>query len=661
MDSIINHLETLDSKSLRKYVKEMPIKQLRSVKLELDKRYETVGDTGLSDFRYDELEHYLNKRDKVDVDKEYQGADGETGVFGVDDEDKVKLPYFMGSAMKIKPTDGKKLVTWLKNNKADEYLISAKLDGISCLAVYEDGQPVKLYTRGRKGTYGKNISYLNNLLSTIPKTLNENIAVRGELVMPLKTFEKKYSKDYENPRSIVQGLVSSKNKSVADLHFVVYEILNDKVVPPPSVQFDHLDELGFEVAKHHLIDNISIENLTTIIIDYKATSDYQLDGIIVQSNVPVKRTNKKYPTYLFSYKIDGSGVEVKVTDIEWNIGKWKTITPILIFEPVVIDGSTIRRATAHTASHVVKDGLGIGAIIRILKSGDIIPQYVEVIKRAKNVKLPTEYEWEWDKNKVNIIATSNEEIDKLSCIKRLASFFKKTETHEFGIAKVTKMFDNGMDSLVKIFEASEQQIIDAVESKAIGTKMYKNVRKLLTNPNMADIIGSSGAAGKGISSERVEQLLAHIPDIFDRGINITKDNMNEFKNEILAIPGFADITASIVVENLYWSSAFYNVIKMLSVVDEKLSEKPPKVLSSRLNGQLFTVTGFTDKTSDYTKKMLDTIVAEGGTWSVKFSSKTTSVIASSKSLENRSSKLKKAEDSGLRIYDMNTFLDEVFR
>ena len=206
MDSLINHLETLDSKSLRKYVKEMPIKQLRSVKLELDKRYETVGDTGLSDFRYDELEHYLNKRDKVDVDKEYQGADGETGVFGVDEEDKVKLPYFMGSAAKVKINDEKKIVAFVKKNKsADGYLVSEKLDGISCLAIYEDGQPVKLYTRGRKGTHGKNISFLGGKVPTIPKSLDENIAVRGELVMPLKTFEKKYSKDYEHPRSIVQG------------------------------------------------------------------------------------------------------------------------------------------------------------------------------------------------------------------------------------------------------------------------------------------------------------------------------------------------------------------------------------------------------------------------------------------------------------------------
>lgn len=651
METIIKELEKVSATTVKKRAQTMPITELRALKKKLDALYET-GDTGLSDFRYDEIEKILIKRDKVNVDNEF---------IGDDDEETFKLPYFLGSMQKVKPNDSKKLEKWLKSNPAEGYMISSKLDGISCLVVYQSGNSPKVYTRGRKGTHGRDISWLVGKVPTIPTSVNTDIAVRGELVMPLNIYESKYSKDYDNSRSIVQGLICGYKKGVKDLHFVSYEILNDSLVPSPEIQFKILKDTGFEVVHHQIITDPTVTNLSEILVDYNDNSPYRLDGIIVQSNVPVKRVNKKYPPYALAFKIDGEGADVEVIEVEWNVGQWNTLDPKIVYKETMIGGFKNTHANAHNARKIVDDKIGPGAIVHIIRSGDLIPHLWETVKPAKKAAMPTEFEWEWDTNHVNektglskkIIAIGPE-ADRLACIKRIGGFFKKLEIKELGPARIEKMYDNHLDSVIRILGATEEEIVTAVESSAIGVKIHKNIRKGLTNPNIAEIVGASGVLGQGVGRERVESLVSEIPDIFVQGMTEDKATLTK---QIQAINGFGDIITEMIVDNLYWASAFATSVEMLSTRSVKVP--PPKVLSDRLKDQLYVVTGFTEKSSVAAKDVLETIVSEGGAWTTKWTKAVTGVIAGGKSLEKGSSKITKAEKSDLPVYDVDNFIKDV--
>ncbi len=656
MNTIINNLEKVSAATVKKRAKDMPITELRALKKELDSRYEK-GATGLSDFRYDEIEKILIKRDNINVDKEF-GAGGED-----DDEEKFKLPYFMGSMEKVKPKDTKKLANWMKKNTTDDgYMVSAKLDGISCLAVYPGGgEPPKVYTRGRKGTHGRDISWLVGKMASIPTSLDEALAVRGELVIPLDIYREKYAKEYDNSRSIVQGLIGSYNKGVKDLRFVTYEVVDDEVVPPPVDQFEALEETGFEVVQHTLIDDPSVENLTEILLDYNTDPSYRIDGIIIQSNVPVNRTNKKFPPYAFAFKIDGEGVDVEVKEVIWNVGTWRTLDPKIRYKETMIGGFKNEYATAHNARKIFDEGIGPGAIIHIIRSGDVIPYIWETKKKGKTSGMPTNFEWAWDYDHVGKdgvpkkIVGTGPEVERLACIKRLHTFFKKMEVNELGEKRVVKMSDNGMNTLIKILGASLAQIIEAVESKAIGTKIHKNIRKLLTNPDIPEIVGASGVLGQQIGRKRAITLAENIPDIFKKAATT---NLEDIKAEIMAVPGFGDVVGETVSQNIYWASVFATAVEMLSTRDVSLIDTGPVVTGDRFAGKTFVVTGFTSKSSPEAKDVLDTITSEGGTWTTSWSKSVDGLIAGGKSLEKGSSKITKAEKADIPVYDVGEFLKE---
>lgn len=651
MDKLINSLQQMSVFEVENKARKMKLEKLTDLVGELNERYET-GDTGLSDSRFDVLDEVLKDRANIDAEKDFVGTGEDSGVAG---DEKTKLPFFMGSASKIKPTDEKKLENWLKKNKSPQgYALSGKLDGISCLAVYKKGSQPLLYTRGRKGTHGRDISFLVEKVPSIPNTLEVDIVVRGELVMPKKTFERKYKNDYENARAIVQGLVGSKKQGVKDLHFVSYEVLRDKNAPRPEEQFAILDELGFEVVEHEIVDELNIQLLSEKIVQYKSQSPYLLDGIILQSNKPVNRTSKKYPDYMFAFKIDGDPVEVEVEEIQWNIGKWKTLAPRIRYKRTKIDNCWNEYATAHTANHVYKDKLGPGAVINIVRSGDITPQYVSVVKPAKKPSMPENLTWHWDSNHTHIIADDSEEVNRLACIKRIRMFMKNLEVNEFGPARIELLYDNGMNTLIKVLSGTEEDFVRCVKSQAIGSKMYKNISLLLTNPNIPEIVGASGILGEKIGREMSEKLVDGIPNIFKLGLNPSE----QLRKKILSLPGFGCITGEMVFKNIYWASMFARLVEGIST---KSTEKKSniEVVGDRFKGMTFVVTGFTQKSSAEAKEILDTITSNGGSWTTKWSKGVSGVIASNKSLEKGSNKIDKAESLNIPVYDLDTFLETV--
>ena len=318
-------------------------------------------------------------------------------------KDDVELPYFLGSMDKIRPyidNEVNKFKKWQKTYKKP-YYISDKLDGISALLVYSFDDNVSMYTRGTAIT-GKNISpiikYLNNIpsIEDIKKFCkhykfqgkNNYIAFRGELVMSKDRFIKKWSKSKKNMRNTIGGLVNSKkiNPELArDTHFVCYNILDPNTFI--EKQYNVIKMLsqinGIYCVHHKKFDDIDFNILNKYLIKRKDNSKYDIDGLIVTNNDLHSLNVDSNPEYAFAYKnmLDNQKVSTVVKNIEWNISKDKRIKPVVIINKVSIGGVDITRVTGNNARYIKENGIGIGSEIEIIRSGDVIPKIVKVLKK----------------------------------------------------------------------------------------------------------------------------------------------------------------------------------------------------------------------------------------------------------------------------------------
>lgn len=632
-NKLATKVSSLSDTEFEKWVDKESIVNLHRLKSYLDDQYYNKQNSILPDYRYDRIDEQLQEKD----------PNYEEGVGASVSGDKVKLPYFLGSQRKIKPSDSNKLNAWLKTNKTTDYVVSSKLDGVSCLAVYKDGKLPTLYTRGN-GNYGQDISWIIEYVPSIPKSMAVDIDVRGELIIESAVFKSKLSKHgYVDGLSAVGGLIGAKkpNPDLKYIHFVTYEVLSEEVAPKPSVQFDFLEENGFEVAKHQLVSELGVEMLEGLLTKFLSESRYNLDGIVVQSDKPIKRSTAKYPKYSFAFKVDGPTAQTTVKHIEWNVGKTKRLVPTAVIETVVLGERNNSRASAHNARYVEQLGIGPGAVVEIVRSGGIIPKIIKVVKPAKP-EFP-DGDYKWDANNVHIIAEGQSATEE-ACLRRMHSFFKAIGIKELGPANLKKIYANGLNTVLKIMTASEQKISTAVESEAIGKKIWKYIQIARSDLDIPFAIGASGILGEGIGTERAVALAEAIPDIF------TQTNSNKVEKQILAIPGFGTSIASTIAKNIKCASI---LAKTLSKISTKKPTKPSAKKSNKLDGELIVVTGFTDK------ELEKDIASHGGKYTTNWNKNATAVVAGKKSLEKGSSKIDKANDAGIPVYSVDEFQEKL--
>ena len=283
-------LSKYNRKDFIKILKKNNLDILKNMKEHLDDKYYNTGeDSEFTDEQYDILKDIIINYDKIEKKK--------VGAKIREDNNRVKLPYWLGSLDKIKAEDLNKLENWKKKNNQAEYILENKLDGISCLLFY-DNEKVKLYTRG-DGIIGADISHILEYIKNIP-LLKNKISIRGELIIKDKIFKEKYSKDNSNARNMVSGLVNAKSlrDGIEDVEFIAYEIILDEEKQlKPLEQLQILKKEGFIVVNNIIIknDELSIDNLSEILVEHKSKSEYDIDGIIIQGNKEYIRNKKDNP------------------------------------------------------------------------------------------------------------------------------------------------------------------------------------------------------------------------------------------------------------------------------------------------------------------------------------------------------------------------------
>ena len=364
-------------------MEELSLKELLILKKKLDDIYynDSTKESPYTDAEYDALVELIESKSSNIINKS-------VGAQIRDDDNRVKLPYYLGSLDKIKDKDVSKLSNWLKNNINDSYLLEQKLDGCSCLLISDGRGNIKIYTRG-DGIVGADISHLVKYIINIPKRLKIPIVVRGELLLKKLTFDHKYSNIVSNARNMVSGLLNAKTirEGVNDIDFVAYEIIDGdiKKQSKPSNQLKRLNELGFKVVNNKKVSKIDIESLSEYLIMEKEFSEYDIDGIIVIPDVEYTRNVDKNPKYSFAFKmqLDSNVVEAEVENVLWNISKFGLLKPRVQIKPVNLNGVTITYTTGFNAKYIVEKSIGPGAIIKLTRSGDVIPFILEVIRPSK--------------------------------------------------------------------------------------------------------------------------------------------------------------------------------------------------------------------------------------------------------------------------------------
>jgi len=607
-------------------------KQLSTMLDESNKAYYNDSENVLmTDNEYDIIKEYMEKKYPKNKVLEQIGAP-------IQDKNKVKLPYNMPSMDKIKP-DTNALTKW-KDKYSGPYVLSAKLDGISGLYSTENGES-KLYTRGN-GKVGQDISHLIPYLK-LPST--KDITIRGEIIMKKTVFLEKYKDDFSNSRNLVAGLVNQKKidpEKFKDVDFVAYEVIKPSLTP--SAQMEFLENEDVITVINEVKNSINNSELSEILVDWRENYEYTIDGVIVTNDKIYKRTDKN-PEHGFAFKmvLSDQVAEAKVLNVLWSPSKDGYLKPRIQIEPVVLGGAKIEYATAFNAAFVEDNKLGIGALIKLVRSGDVIPHIMDVIEPADKAKMP-DVPYKWNDTHVDIILEDAEQ-DETVREKNIVGFFKGLEVDGLGPGNVKKIIKAGYESVPQIIAMSEEDFLK-VEGfkKKMAEKVYNSIHEKINKVNLSKLMAVSNIFGRGFGERRIDPILVKYPDI------LTSSESDEEKIKLVkSIKGMEKKTSERFVTNIPKFMAFIEKAKL----EDKLNDIPvveAKDESNPLFDKSIIITGFRNK------ELSEELKEIGANESSAVSKNTFAVVI--KNNDEETGKSEAAKEKNIPIYTAEEFKEK---
>ncbi len=619
---------------------QLKTKELVKILNEADDAYHNLGVPILKDDEYDLLKDHLKHIAPKNPFFKKVGFKPPIKLI-------VKLPYYLGSQNKIKYGNIKEIHSWLsKHSKPVSYVISEKLDGISCLFMNDNGI-IKIFTRGN-GTEGTDITYIKDYLKSIPSKIPNGLAVRGELLISKKNWD--LIRDVgANARNVVAGNINRKTvnpKILEKIDYVVYDVLNDRTINNEQA-LKKVKKLGFKTVVHKVIKNpLTNDKLFELLKEFKTKSEYEIDGIVITHNKPYNLIEDDNPSYSFAFKSNEllDIAEVIVSSVEWNISKDRYMKPIVQFNPVKLNGVVIKQATGFNADYIYKNKIGIGSVIKIQRSGDVIPHIISVIKDADNGEpLMPEIPYIWNKTHIDIIAQLEDKHRDVD-IKNYVFFMKSLKIKGVSEGIITKLYDNGYDNLKKIINITKEQVleIDGFKDKSASNliEALKDIRK----KNCNDIMIASNIIGRGIGENKLKLILKTYPFI----CNDKKKGLELKTEDLMKINGMGEITSKLFKDNLKNFYEFYEDLefKLEKIVDKKM-EILVKNIDKNIKSNSFVFTGF--RNDEFEKYIID----NGGEVEKTITKKTTHLIMKDKN--KITNKIQKAQENGVILMTKEEF------
>lgn len=551
------------------------------------------------------------------------------------------------------------LVAWLGNEQG---LLSMKLDGLSIILTYENGELVKALTRGN-GEIGEVITNNAKTFVNIPGRIQYTgtLIVRGEALIRYSDFEElnkqeNVEEQYKNPRNLCSGSVRQLNNEITAkrrVHFYAYNIISigDEISFTKKKEgLSWLVKQGFEVAPYREVSASNIEDMITYFSNYVKQSDLPSDGLVltfddVAYSATLGRT-AKFPHDSIAFKWQDELAETTLREIEWSASRTGLINPVAVFDAVELEGTTVSRASVHNVSILKELKLGIGDKILVYKANMIIPQIQENKTQSGTCVIPDKCPvcgastaLEQEHGSVFLLCPNEECYAKK--IKLLTHFVSRNAMNIDGLSESTleKFVADGMiHSLTDIFYLEKYQD-KIVEMEGFGEKSYDNLIESIEKAKqipLANLLYSLGIKGIGLSMAKLIAQKYPYP--------ITK--MQEISEEdLLKVDGIGEVLAKSFVR--YFADK--NNQEQLKNLDDLLIVSYPEEKEHQpFAGLTFVITG-TLNTFDNRNQCKDIIESLGGKVAGSVSKNTSYLV--NNDITSQSSKNKKAKELSVPIIE----------
>ncbi len=636
-------------------------------------RYYVENENDIEDYEYDMLMRELDS-----IEKEYPellAPDSPTHRVGGQADGQfetvvhtVKMESLQDAFSHNEVCDFNNRVKDLFSNA--EYVVEPKIDGLSVSLEYTNGVFTRGSTRG-DGNQGEDITANLRTIKSIPLRLKKDIPfieVRGEVYMPrevfLKIVEKQElngEKPFKNPRNAAAGSIRQKNPKITaerNLDIFVFNIQQVEGVTLTGhyESLEFLKDLGFKTIpfynKFNNIDEVlkEIERIGEI----RYTLPFDIDGAVIKTDSFAMResigSTAKFPKWALAYKYPPEEKETKLIDIEINVGRTGVLTPTAVFEPVLVAGSTVSRATLHNQDFIAEKGIRIGDTVIIRKAGDIIPEVLSVVKHEENT-LPYEMPKFCPSCNSPVYREAGEaaiRCDNPDCpaqlLRVLIHFCSRDamDIEGLGDAVLETFLNKGLiNKIADIYRLDYERISNL---DGMGKKSADNLKNAVEKSKENDLSKLVFAFGIRHIGQKASKLLSEHFLTLDNIISATKE-------EILNIEGFGEIMADSVVE-------FFSLEQTKQMIDELKNfglnmESHREIKDNRFEGMTFVLTG---TLSTYGRKEAQEIIESyGGKAASSVSKKTTYVLAG----EAAGSKLQKATDLGVTIISEEQFAEMI--
>jgi DNA ligase (NAD+) len=407
------------------------------------------------------------------------------------------------------------------------------------------------------------------------------------------------------------------------------------------------------------INSLTEENLNEF---YKLWGEeYQIDGLVIEFNdskirEQLGREENMNPAYAVAYKNPqwSDEASVKVTGVEFQVSKQGKLKPVINIEPTYVGGVTISNVTGYNAKYIFDNNIAEGSIIKIVRSGDVIPKHIETIlfvqsnveKLADELVLcPSCKEHTvWDDTFTEIICT-NPECDSIK-ISKLVHFFNTLEVEDFGEPSIKQLYYEGYDTIPSILGFSMTQLTN-IEGWAMKSadRLLNQFRKLaVVGVPVARLLHALDVFDGKIGEKTCQKILDDMDLSLLDNIYLSQ-NLSNIENDLTMIDGVSSITARVFIKGL--KNFHDNFIELINISITQWKTPKQRSIGNKMSGHSVCFTGFRDKSLE------QGIESQGGKIASGVSKNTTILVV--KDLCSGSSKMKKASELGIQVYDVNGF------
>ena len=617
----------------------------------------------MSNFEYDRMYDELSALEKESGLVLAGSPTQKVGYEVLSELPKQTHPSPMLSLDKTKQVD--ELSSWLGGK---EGLLSWKMDGLTVVLTYENGELLNAVTRGN-GVVGEVITNNAKVFKNLPVNIpfKGRMVLRGEAIITYSEFKKinallSEEEQYKNPRNLCSGSVRQLNNEITAKRNV--ELYAFTLVEAEGVDFknsqqnkmEFMKEQGFQTVEYKVVTAKNIYETVEWFPEKVKTNDFPSDGLVLLyddiSYGESLGSTAKFPRNAIAFKWADETAKTKLTEVEWSASRTGLINPVAIFEPVELEGTTVSRASVHNISIVKELKLGIGDTIEVYKANMIIPQIAQNLTKSGSLEIPDKCPVCGEKTSIH----KENDVEVLFCenpdclakkIKSISLFVSRDAMNIDGMSEATieKFISKGfLHELADLFKLNRYKD-EIISMDGFGEKSYEKLVKAAETAKItttAKFIYSLGIANIGLSNARM------VCKAFSNDLEKIR---HASIDELVEIDGVGEIIAESFVKFFANENNNHMVDDLLDIVTLEDEENDN---ANDMEGMNFVITGSVNHFSNRSE-VKELIEGRGGKVTGSVTSKTKYLINNDST--SNSSKNKKAKELGVQIITEDEFID----